>query len=78
MAGVTFDKQARNAGLYLPLTTRAEQPGVIYDAKGDQVIVVDVDNERLDREAANIARLVAVAINRSGGFGRARVEEAGR
>ena len=49
--------------LKLPLETRAEQPGCIYDAAGDLIATVDVDNSWLDEDAAGVAGQVVTAVN---------------
>lgn len=56
------------AGARLPFTSDPSELGVIRDADGNDVLTVDVNNERSDEEVAQIVAWVLVAVNTCGGF----------
>lgn len=53
----------REAGVLLPLSADAAEPGVIVDSHGHDVLVVDYLRERSDADVARIAGIVASAVN---------------
>lgn len=63
--GQTFAGELALRGVFLPLTpsTDEKEIGVLRDARGHVVLVVDVESERTNTEAAAIAVLVAEAVN---------------
>lgn len=63
--GQTFAGEFALRGVFLPLTpsTDAKEIGVLRDARGHVVLVVDVESERTNTEAAAIAALIAKAVN---------------
>jgi hypothetical protein len=63
-----FADQLLDLGIMLPLRACPEFVGSVVDDEGDQVFVVDPDNERSDEESAAIAALVVGAVNAAGGF----------
>ncbi|OWV94237.1 hypothetical protein ATY81_12355 [Rhizobium sp. R72] len=54
--------------LELPLSLNPAEPGDVMDAKGRHVFVIDLNRERSDIEATEIAGLIVLAVNRCAGF----------
>jgi len=52
----------------LPLDHAAGDVGVVVDADGNTVFVVDVNNDRDDDEVFRIAAWIVLAVNTCGGF----------
>ncbi|NGO50481.1 hypothetical protein [Allomesorhizobium camelthorni] len=52
----------------LPLGVSEDEPGVVFDADGETVFVVDVNNERPDDQVEQIAMWIVLAVNTCGGF----------
>jgi len=52
----------------LPLDLHEYDLGVIVDAEGRDIITVDVNNERPDREVDLICHRIILAVNTCGGF----------
>ena len=52
----------------LPWHASEDNYGVIQDARGETVTVVDADNQRSDEDAYQLAIWIVTAVNTCGGF----------
>ncbi|CDZ43065.1 Hypothetical protein NGAL_HAMBI1146_58380 [Neorhizobium galegae bv. officinalis] len=52
----------------LPLSASIEDIGSVLDADGNDVFVVDHNNERADADVKSIAELIVNVVNASAGF----------
>ncbi|KKX24336.1 hypothetical protein [Rhizobium sp. LC145] len=68
--GITaqFRQALADHGVNLPLQIADEDLATLIDADGKPVLVVDVDRERTDEDAAWIVGMIQVAVNTCGGF----------
>lgn len=57
-----------SAGVKLPLRLHDEDLGVVVDARGHNVLVVDENHARSDDQAEAIAQWIVLAVNTCGGF----------
>ena len=44
-------------------THESADPGCVFDARGDEVLVVDPHNRLTDTQACSVANLVCIAVN---------------
>lgn len=52
----------------LPLVPSSEDAGVLLDAQGRDVITIDVNGDRPDKEVEALTAYLCMAVNQIGGF----------
>lgn len=72
-----FARQLAQHGVRLPLRHSVEDIGSVLDADGNEVLVVDPNNETPDEQATSIALLIIAAVNTCGGLPAEEVEPHG-
>jgi len=67
---ISFAETISALGIALPVATSpiAAEAGILLDANGKTVLVVDVNNEIEDEHASAIAAMVVLAINTCAGY----------
>jgi len=77
MAKVVYENPVTPAGyvaallahnVELPLLPSSEELGVLRDARGREVMTIDVNGERPDEEVFAVVAYLCMAINQVGGF----------
>lgn len=63
-----FVDQLLDLGVMLPLHHCGEHVGSVVDDDDNEVLVIDPNRQRSDKESVVIADIVIAAVNRCGGF----------